>query len=144
MFSGLALCKGDSDHLFLANLLVTEYFKEDQLAIEAHVRMRCGWREIDEISEEEYLEYAYEYMEEHPFESGLVVKRFEAIFYDRIGGEFTVWRKIPGLHFYWQPGYFWYGMRMSLWCNYVRVGHFRMRLRSLAEYFGLIEVANED
>jgi hypothetical protein len=119
-------------------------FKEDQLAIEAHVRMRCGWREIDEISEEEYLEYAYEYMEEHPFESGLVVKRFEAIFYDRIGGEFTVWRKIPGLHFYWQPGYFWYGMRMSLWCNYVRVGHFRMRLRSLAEYFGLIEVANED
>jgi hypothetical protein len=106
--------------------------------------MRCGWREIDEISEEEYLEYAYEYMEEHPFESGLVVKRFEAIFYDRIGGEFTVWRKIPGLHFYWQPGYFWYGMRMSLWCNYVRVGHFRMRLRSLAEYFGLIEVANED
>ena len=59
-------------------------FKEDQLAIEAYVRMRCGWRDESEISEEEYLMYAYEYMEENPFESGLVVKRFEAIFYDRL------------------------------------------------------------
>ena len=41
-------------------------FKEDQLAIEAHVRMRCGWRDMDEISEEEYLEYAIEYMQENP------------------------------------------------------------------------------
>ena len=47
-------------------------FKEDQLAIEAHVRMRSGWRDMDEISEEEYLMYAYEYMEEHSFESWLV------------------------------------------------------------------------
>ena len=41
-------------------------FKEDQLAIEAHVRMRSGWRDMDEISEEEYMTYAYEYMDEHP------------------------------------------------------------------------------
>lgn len=27
-------------------------FKEDQLAIEAHVRMRSGWLYLDEISEE--------------------------------------------------------------------------------------------
>jgi len=119
-------------------------FKEDQLAIEAHVRMRSGWRDIDEISEEEYLEYAYEYMEEHPFESGLVVKRFEAIFYDRIGGEFTVWRKTPGLHFYWQPGYFWYGMRAS-WHGILQTRRESpSKVRLLAEYFGLVEVANED
>lgn len=119
-------------------------FKEDQLAIEAHVRMRSGWRDIDEISEEEYLEYAYEYMEEHPFESGLVVKRFEAIFYDRIGGEFTVWRKIPGLHFYWQPGYFWYGMRAS-WHGIRQTRRENpSKVRLLAEYFGLVEPAYED
>ena len=118
--------------------------KEDQLAIEAHVRMRSGWRDMDEISEEEYLEYAYEYMEEHPFESGLVVKRFEAIFYDRIGGEFTVWRKIPGLHFYWQPGYFWYGMRASWHGIQQTRRESPSTIRMLAEYFGLIEVVNED
>ena len=119
-------------------------FKEDQLAIEAHVRMRSGWRDMDEISEEEYLEYAYEYMAEHPFESGLVVKRFEAIFYDRIGGEFNVWRKIPGLHFYWQPGYFWFGMRAS-WHGILQTRRESpSKVRLLAEYFGLIEVANED
>jgi len=41
-------------------------FKEDQLAIEAHVRMRSGWRDLDEISEEEYMTYAYEYTDAHP------------------------------------------------------------------------------
>ena len=50
-------------------------FKEDQLAIEAYVRMRCGWRDESEISEEEYAEYANEYMEENPFIFGLVVNR---------------------------------------------------------------------
>ena len=119
-------------------------FKEDQLAIEAHVRMRSGWRDMDEISEEEYMTYAYEYMEEHPFESGLVVNKFEAIFYDRIGGEFTVWRKIPGVHIYWQPGYFWYGM----WASWHGIRQTRRenpsKVRLLAEYFGLVEPASED
>lgn len=119
-------------------------FKEDQLAIEAHVRMRCGWRDMDEISEEEYMMYAYEYMEEHPFESGLVVNKFEAIFYDRIGGEFTVWRKIPGVHMYWQPGYFWSGMRASVHGMRETRRERPSRVRMWVEYFGLVEVANED
>ena len=119
-------------------------FKEDLLAIEAHVRMRCGWRDLDEISEEEYLEYAIEYMQENPFADEAVMTPREAISYDRLSGDFTYWKRIPRSNFYWEPGQFWYGMRMSLWCNYVRVGHFRSRIRSLAEYFGLIEVANED
>ena len=119
-------------------------FKEDQLAIEAHVRMRCGWRDMDEISEEEYIEYAIEYMQENPFADEAVMLSRESLSYDRLSGEFTVWKRIPRTQFYWEPGQFWYGMRMSLWCNYVRVGHFRSRIRSLAEYFGLIEVVNED
>jgi len=119
-------------------------FKEDQLAIEAHVRMRSGWRDMDEISEEEYLEYAFEYMAEHPFESWLVVKSFEAILYDRVSGEFSVWRKIPGLDFFWQPGAFWYGIRAS-WDGIRESRRERpSKVRLLAEYFGLIEVANED
>ena len=119
-------------------------FKEDQLAIEAHVRMRCGWRDESEISEEEYLMYAYEYMEEHPFESGLVVKRFEAIFYDRIGGEFTVWRKIPGVPMYWQPGYFWAGIRTSVRGIRQTRRENPSKVRLLAEYFGLVDPAYED
>ena len=75
-------------------------FKEDQLAIEAHVRMRSGWRDIDEISEEEYLEYAYEYMAEHPFESWLVVNKREAIIYDRIDGQFWAMRTFQVFRFY--------------------------------------------
>jgi len=119
-------------------------FKEDQLAIEAHVRMRSGWRDMDDISEEEYLEYAHEYMAEHPFADEAVMLSRESLSYDRLSGEFTVWKRIPRSQFYWEPGQFWYGMRMSLWCNYVRVGHFRSRIRSMAEYFGLVEPASED
>ncbi len=119
-------------------------FKEDQLAIESHVRMRCGWREMDEISEEEFLMYAYEYIGEHPFESGLVVNKFEAIFYDRIGGEFTVWRKIPGVHMYWQPGYFWFGMRASVHGMLETRRENPSKVRLLAEYFGLVKPASED
>ena len=119
-------------------------FKEDQLAIEAHVRMRCDWRDLEEISEEEYFFYAYEYMEEHPYESALVANRFEAIFYDRISGEFTVWRKIPALHLYWQPGYFWYGMRVSIHGIRESWRESPSRIRMLAEYFGLIEPVYED
>ncbi len=83
-------------------------FKEDQLAIEAYVRMRSGWRDVDEISDEEYAEYAYEYIDEHPFESGLVVNKREAIFYDRINGEFIALRTSPGIPFAWEQGYFRY------------------------------------
>ena len=119
-------------------------FKEDQLAIEAHVRMRSGWRDESEVSEEEYLEYAFEYMQEHPFDSWLVVKSFEAIVYDRVSGEFSVWRKLPGLHLYWQPGAFWCGVRAS-WDG-IRESRRQnpSTLRLLAEYFGLVAPAYED
>jgi hypothetical protein len=59
-------------------------FKEDQLAIEAYVRMRCGWRDDDEISHEEFVTYAFEYMEENPFvEEGMVCAN--CVFYE--GGQ---------------------------------------------------------
>ena len=119
-------------------------FKEDQLAIEAYVRMRSGWRDMDEISEEEYAEYAYEYILENPFAEEPVAFSNEALIYDRLLGEVALWRRVPRTHFYWEPGEFWVGMRMSLWCNYVQLDDRRAKLRSLAEYFGLIEVANED
>ena len=106
--------------------------------------MRSGWRDESEISEEEYMMYAYEYMAEHPFESGLVVKRFEAIFYDRIDGEFTVWRKIPGVHMYWQPGYFWAGIRISLHGIRQTRRENPSKVRLLAEYFGLVDPAYDD
>ena len=119
-------------------------FKEDQLAIESHVRMRCGWRDMDEISEEEYMTYAIEYMQENPFADEPVMLPREAISYDRLSGEVTYWKRIPRSNFYWEPGQFWYGMRMSLWCNYVQIGRFRMKVRLLAEYFGLVDPAYED
>ena len=119
-------------------------FKEDQLAIEAHVRMRCGWRDMDEISEEEYLEYAYEYMEEHPFESGLVINRREAIFYDRIKGEFIALKTFPGIPFAWECGYFWYSMWEYLFRQRDNRRENSSKVRLLAEYFGLVDPAYED
>ena len=130
--------------LLLATQGVELDFKEDQLAIEAHVRMRCGWRDLDEISELEYLEYAIEYMEENPFADQAIMLPREALHYDRLSGEVTLWKRFPHTHFYWEPGQFWFGMRMSLTCNYIRVSHYRMRIRQLAEYFGLVEPAYED
>ena len=129
-------------------------FKEDQLAIEAHVRMRCGWRDIDEISQEEYLEYAIEYMQENPFADDVIKLPREAIMYDRLSGEFTTWNRIPHTEIYWQTGEFWQGVSVSVYCFRVKHGLVRERtykepsesstLRKLGEYFGLIEVANED
>jgi hypothetical protein len=119
-------------------------FKEDQLAIEAHVRMRCGWRDETEVSEEEYSEFADEYMDEHPFESGLVMNGFEAIYYDRCSGEFEVMRHFPGVPFCWTPGYFWYGVHVY-WLNFwVGRCHNPSKVRLLAEYFGLVEPAYDD
>jgi len=119
-------------------------FKEDQMAIEAYVRMRSGWRDVDGISDEEYIEYAFEYMEEHPFESWLVIKSFEALIYDRVSGEFSVWRKLPGVHIYWQPGAFWSGVRASWDGNRESRRENPSRLRLLGEYFGLVEPAKEN
>jgi hypothetical protein len=48
-------------------------FKEDQLALEAYIRMRSNWCDEDEISEEQWLEYAIDYMEENPLPD-MVVK----------------------------------------------------------------------
>ena len=119
-------------------------FKEDQLAIEAHVRMRCGWRDESEISEEEYLAYAIEYIQENPFADEAVSLPRESLTYDRLSGEFTYWKRIPNTQIYWEPGQFWFGMRMSLWCNYLRLQKYRVTWRGLAEYFGLVEPAYED
>ena len=129
-------------------------FKEDQLAIETHVRMRSGWRDMDEISEEEYLEYAIEYMQENPFADDVIKLPREAIMYDRLSGEFTTWNRIPCTEIYWEPGDFWQGVSVSVYCFRVKHGLVRERtykepgesstLRKLGEYFGLIEVANED
>ena len=129
-------------------------FKEDQLAIEAYVRMRSGWRDMDEISEEEYIQYAIEYMAENPFAEDVIKFPREAIMYDRLSGEFSVWKRIPCTEIYWQTREFWQGVSASVHCLRVRHGLVRERtykdpselstLRKLAEYFGLIEVANED
>jgi hypothetical protein len=119
-------------------------FKEDQLAIEAHVRMRSGWRDMDEISEEEYLEYAYEYIDEHPFESGLVINKREVIFYSRIDGEFWALRTFPGVPFAWEHGFFWHSAGVYVRCFGQSRGEAPSKIRLLAEYFGLVEVANED
>ena len=89
-------------------------FKEDLLAIEAHVRMRCEWRDEEEITYEEYVKYAFEYIEEYPFADDIVKLPNEAIIYDRVGGEVTVWKRIRHTEFYWQPGDFRRGMRLSL------------------------------
>ena len=129
-------------------------FKEDQLAIEAHVRMRCGWRDMDEISEEEYLEYAIEYIVENPFAEDIIKFPREAMMYDRVSGEVTTWKRIPHTEIYWQPGEFWQGVNVSLYCLRVNHGLVRERthkepgesstLRKLGEYFGLVEPASED
>ena len=59
---------------------------EDQLAIVARVRMLSGWRDMDEISEEEYIEYSIEYMQGNPFADEAVMLPREAISYDRLSG----------------------------------------------------------
>ena len=119
-------------------------FKEDQLAIEAHVRMRCGWRDMDEISEEEYLTYAHEYMEEHSFESWLVVNKREAIIYDRLDGQFWAMRTFPGIPFLWEKGFFWYSVGVYVRSFGQSWGEAPTKARLLAEYFGLVEPASED
>jgi len=119
-------------------------FKEDQLAIEAYVRMRSGWRDESEISEEEYLIYANEYIEENPFESGLVVKRFEAIFYDRCSGEFLAMRTFPGFPYLWERGAFWYTLPAIVFRSRERQRENPSKVRLLAEYFGLVDPASQD
>ena len=109
---------------------------------------------MDEISEEEYLTYAYEYMEEHPFADDVIKFPREAIMYDRLSGEFTTWNRIPCTEIYWQTGEFWQGESVSVYCLRVKYGLVRERaykdpneistFRKLAEYFGLVEPAYED
>ena len=119
-------------------------FKEDQLAIEAYVRMRSGWRDMDEISEEEYMTYAYEYIDEHPCESDLVINKRDAILYNRIDGEFLAMRTFPGIPFLWEKGFFWYSVGVYVRCFGQSWGEAPTKARLLAEYFGLVEVVNED
>ena len=114
-------------------------FKEDQLAIEAYVRMKCGWRDESEISHEEYVTYAFEYMEENPFAEDIVKITNEAIMYDRLGGEFTAWKRIRKTEFYWQPGEFWQGMGFSLQALVQNKIHKQVKLRKTLEYLGLVE-----
>ena len=128
-------------------------FKEDLLAIEAHVRMRCGWRDDDEISEEEYLTYAIEYMDENPFLDDIVKLPCEAMMYDRLAGEVTYWKRIPFTSFYWQRGEFWRGMQLSLICLGVNLGVIKYprkeqideesTFRRLGIYFGLLEYSDD-
>ena len=119
-------------------------FKEDQLAIEAHVRMRSGWRDMDEISEEEYMTYAYEYIDEHPYEDNLVINKCEAILYNRIDGEFLALRTFPGIPFLWEKGFFWYSVGVYVRSFGQSWGEAPTKARLLAEYFGLVEPASED
>ena len=119
-------------------------FKEDQLAIEAYVRMRSGWRDESEISEEEYAEYANEYMEENPFIFGLVVNRREGIVYDRVSGEFLVMRTFPGFPYLWEQGAFWYTLRAIVFRSREHRRENPSKARLLAEYFGLVAPAYED
>ena len=119
-------------------------FKEDQLAIEAYVRMRSGWRDESEISEAEYAEYANEYMEENPFIFGLVVNRREGIVYDRVSGEFLAMRTFPGFPYLWEPGAFWYTLRAIVFRSREARRENPSKVRLLAEYFGLVAPAYDD
>jgi hypothetical protein len=114
-------------------------FKEDQLAIEAYVRMRCDWRDDSEISHEEYVAYAFEYMEENPFAEDIVKLPNEAIIYDRLAGEFTVWKRIRKTEFYWQPGEFWQGMSFSFQALMHNKIQKHVKILKTLEYLGLIE-----
>ncbi len=114
-------------------------FKEDQIAIEAYVRMRCEWRDEDEITHEEYVKYAFEYIEEYPFADDIVKLPNEAIIYDRVGGEVTVWKRIRNTEFYWQPGEFRRGMRLSLEALIVNRFQNPNKLIEVLEYVGLLE-----
>ena len=119
-------------------------FKEDQLAIEAYVRMCSGWRDLDEISEAEYMTYAYEYIDEHPCESDLVINKRDAILYNRIDGEFLAMRTFPGIPFLWEKGHFCYSVGVYVRCFGQSWGEAPTKARLLAEYFGLVEPASED
>jgi hypothetical protein len=119
-------------------------FKEDQLAIEAYVRMRCGWRDESEISEEEYLIYANEYIEENPFIFGLVVNGREGIVYDRYSGEFLAMRTFPGFPYLWERGAFWYTLPAIVFRSRERQRENPSKVRLLAEYFGLVDPAYDD
>ena len=114
-------------------------FKEDQLAIEAYVRMRCDWRDDSEISHEEFVTYAFEYMEEHPFADDIVKLPKEAIMYDRIAGEVSVWKRIRNTEIYWQPGEFRQGVMLSFQAIMSNKIHEHLRLKQTLEYLGLIE-----
>lgn len=115
--------------------------------------MRCGWRDDDEITEEEYRFYAIEYMEENPLFDDIVKLPREAMMYDRFAGEVTFWKRIPFTELYWQPGYFWSGMHLSLICIGVNMGIINYSkleelseestLRKLGLYFGLLEYAED-
>ena len=129
-------------------------FKEDQLAIEAHVRMRSGWRSDDEISPQEWFRYAMEYIEANPIFNGVIKLPREAMIYDRLAGKVTTWKRIPHTELYWEPGEFGYGMYISIYSLLIRHGLIRGRsylepgepstLRKLGEYFGLIEEYSRD
>ncbi len=114
-------------------------FKEDQLAIEAYVRMRCGWRDESEISFEEFIQYAFQYIEENPFMDDVVKLPREAIMYDRLGGEVTVWKRIRYTEFYWQTGEFRRGMRLSLEAAIENRFQNPKRLVKILENIGLLE-----
>ncbi len=116
-------------------------FKEDQLAIEAYVRMKCDWRDESEISHEEYVTYAFEYMEENSFADDIVKLPNEAIIYDRLGGEFTAWKRIRHTEFYWQPGEFWRGMKLSLEAYIENSFQNPSKLIKALEYLGILEKA---
>ena len=118
-------------------------FKEDQLALEAYIRMRSNWCDEDEISEEQWLEYAIDYMEENPFPDMVVKSYREALVFQRLTGETTLWKRIPHTELYWEPGEFWRGMRISMRFVFSRMGielpyFYFPDFRGLAEYFGLI------
>ena len=116
--------------------------------------MRSGWRDESEISEEEYLAYALEYIQDNPFADDLIKLEREVILYDRLSGEFTTWKRIPYTEIYWQPGEFWQGVSVSIYCLRVKYGLVRERtykdpnelsiLRKLGEYFGLVAPASQD
>lgn len=103
------------------------------------MRMRCEWRDEDEITYEEYVKYAFEYIEEHPFADDIVKLSNEAIIYDRVGGEVTIWKRIRNTELYWQPGEFRRGMRLSLEALIVNRIQNPNKLIEVLEYVGLLE-----
>lgn len=110
-------------------------FREDQLALEAYVREACNWRDEDEITENERIKFALEYIELNPLPGAIVRLPREAIVYQRISGEFESWRRIPGTEIYFRKSNFWNWEKgnfcSGVYISFLNLNHLEFREQNL-------------